>query len=159
MEICQTQRRDKTRGFGSYSVCFPLQCRWFNVTKKGYNPGGCARCGVCLIYSSNTFLITRFNLSWSVLQETRGRANRKSSHDSSLSVRLCLSEANWTSLLAHWFRYWLHIKDLFLRGVLFTARLKVNEFPHGAALRCWGKGRVCMCVCACVCVLELLRMC
>lgn len=113
-------------------------------TKKDYNPS-CTRCAVWLIHSSNTFLITCVNLYSSVLQEPSSRANRKSSHDGCLGVHLCSREANWASLLAHWFKYWLHIKDPFFTRHLFYCRLKINEFLHGAAQRCWGRG-VCVCL-------------
>lgn len=102
----------------AYSVPFSLQHRWFKVTKKHYNPCGYVWCIICLIYSSSTFLITRFNLSWSVLQETCGQSNRKP-WQLSHCVCLCLNEANWAPLLSHWFRYWLHIKDLFFYEALF----------------------------------------
>lgn len=134
----------------AFYVCFSLQCCWFKVTKKHCISCTCIWCIICLIYSSSTFLITHFNLSWSVLQETCSQSNRKPWQLSHCACS-CLNEASWAPLLSHWFRYWLHIKDLFLRGALFTARLKVNEFPEMLRKECVC---VCMCVCVCVCVFE-----
>lgn len=135
----------------AFYVCFSLQCCWFKVTKKHCISCTCIWCIICLIYSSSTFLITHFNLSWSVLQETCSQSNRKPWQLSHCACS-CLNEASWAPLLSHWFRYWLHIKDLFLRGALFTARLKVNEFPEMLRKEC-----VCVFVCACVCVCLRVR--